>query len=348
MPDTSERAGADKYSTLATPDQLEKEALALRLLASPEVQAALEDVRKLYAADPIAAMPGAQATLRAAADSIAMSAALGTVNKDVDRPVMLWSTTAAHKWHGLDVPRTGLVQDNPDNVHRGVPIDGAARYEIHGKVNVPGPAQETFVLYAARAGAGEGGVRENLEEAGMVSLDQIALGPDGTFVITIDSSPADGRTNHLQTHPDAGQGNVLIRDTLSDWAVQNPVQLSVRRVSGPPIRPAPTEAELAVAAADTLSKISRYWLAWEHRVFFSRPANAFTLNFARVTGWGFNRGGHFDLAGDEVLVVTLERRDAAYLSFQVTDLWGPSVNYVDRSGGLNQAVARADADGAYT
>jgi hypothetical protein len=254
----------------------------------------------------------------------------------------------AHDWHGLQMPRSGIVQDNPDNVYRTIPVDGAAAYEILGKVKPKPPAQESFVVHTTISGDTNSGVREHQEEAASVSLDRIPVAADGSFRITVDSSPADGRPNHLQVPADEHHAYVLVRDTLADWSSQTPVQLQVRRVSGPPPRPAPTREELARRAAELVSRSGAYWLAWEHRVFFSRPANAFTLDFARVTGWGHLKCGHFAMGDDQALVLTLERRDAAYLAVQAADLWGPSVNYVDRNGSLNQGQARPDADGAYT
>ena len=336
------------WSTLGTKVQIEKEAMALRLLASEPVQRELHKLEALYLSDPVAAMPGGRKTARAAAEAMAMNAVMAAVNKDVDRPAITWGACAGHSWHGLSVPRSGIAIDNPDNVHRSIPIGGAAKYEISGKINFPRPAQETFILYASRSMSTEEGVRENLEEAGMVSIDNLSIGADGIFSITVDSSPADGRANHLQIPPGVERGNILVRDALSNWAVQNPSQLEVRRVSGPTVLPALDEEALAALAAEHMLKTGHYWLAWHQRVFFTREVNTFTLNFARVSGWGFARAGYFRIADDEALVMTLERRDAAYLSLQVADLWGPTVSYIERNGNLNQAQARPDADGAYT
>jgi hypothetical protein len=229
-----------------------------------------------------------------------------------------------------------------------VPIDGAASYEIRGRVIHPAPAQQTFVLYSTLPGTDEGGVKEHLEEAASVWLEKIPLKPDGTFVITVDSSAAAGRSNHLQTSPTSRQSHILIRDTLSDWTTENPVHLSIERLSGPPVRPAASEADITAAAATQLLTTGKYWLAWEHRVFFSRPVNDFCLNFGRGAGWGSTKAGHFRLTDDEALVATVERRGAAYFSFQVADPWGPAVNYVDRTGSLNQNQAHPNDDGSYT
>jgi hypothetical protein len=55
---------------------------------------------------------------------------------------------------------------------------------------------------------------------------------DGSFTITVDSTPADGRPNHLQLPSDATL--IAARNTLSDWNTQVPMSLSIERVGGPP------------------------------------------------------------------------------------------------------------------
>jgi hypothetical protein len=338
------------WSILGNREQIAREAQALRVFASPPVQKALGELERIYAKDPVFNMPMAPETLKAAAAAMAMSGSIGAVNKDVDRPVVMWGTNAARRWHGLDVPRAGIILDNPDNVYRSVPIDGAASYVIRGRVHPPAPAQQTFVLYSKLPGTDREGVKEHLEEAGSVWLERVPLAADGSFTVTVDNSPADGRNNHLQTDPAARAGHILIRDTLSDWFHQNPVELSIERTGGPPVRPAASDEEIAEAAAAQIVTTGSYWLAWEHRVFFSRPVNTYCLNFIRGAGWGSTKAGHFLLADDEALVTTVERRGANYFSIQAADPWGPAVNYVDRNGSLNQtqAVADDEAGNAYT
>jgi hypothetical protein len=47
-------------------------------------------------------------------------------------------------------------------------------------------------------------------------------------------------------------------------------------------------------------------------------------------------------------VVRLEQRQAAYLGFQLADVWGQAAPYVWESGSLTQTQARPDPDGAFT
>lgn len=338
-------------STLGTPDQIAKDRLAVRVLASAPVQQALHKLEALYESDPRAALPDARSTLKRAAAATAMAQAVAVVNQDPDRPVAYWAITSPHSWGQVKVPLAGLMLDNTDNIYRGIPIDGAAAYEIRGKVIAPAPAQETFILHEVLSGASKNQkVRDHEEENGYVALDQLTLGGDGAFTITIDNTPANGRLNHIQSNPNVHDGYLLIRDTLSDWSRENPTQLHVRRISGPPLRPARTEAELAKRAADLTTSAGPYWLAWAQKVFFSLPVNSFTHIQNRVSGWGFVKCGHYNLKDDEALVITLDRRQAASLGFQLSDVWGQgqALNYIEHTGSLSGDQARANADGTYT
>jgi hypothetical protein len=57
--------------------------------------------------------------------------------------------------------------------------------------------------------------------------------------------------------------------------------------------------------------------------------------------------GHFDLAPDEALVVTIWPIDARYQGIQLTDPWFSSLEYANRVTSLSADQARASADGAY-
>jgi hypothetical protein len=338
-------------STLGTTEQVVKDALAARIFATPQVQQAVRDLEEVYRKDPAAALPDAEKTLARAAQATAMAQSAAVVAKDPDRPSAHWAVTAPHHWGDVQVPLSGAMIDNPDNIYRSIPIDGAAKYEIRGRVVSPGPAQETFVLHAERSGATKDQkVKTQEDESGSVSLENLKLGPDGSFTITVDNSPANGRLNHIQSQPEVRDGYILVRDTLADWSRENPVKLEVRRLSGPPVRPPPTEAQLAERAAALTATTGPYWLAWAHKVMLDRPVNTFTHEVSRVTGWGFIKCGWYNLKDDEALVIRLDRRQAAYLGFQLSDVWGQgqAPEYIEKTGSLNGSQALPNADGTYT
>jgi hypothetical protein len=249
------------------------------------------------------------------------------------------------------VPLSGTMIDNPDNIYRSIPIDGAAIYVITGRIVFPAPAQQTFTLYNQTAGTQKNEkVRTNLAENGSLSLQSLDIERDGSFTITADASPANGRKNHLQTDPAARNASILVRDTLLDWGRENPVQLSVSRTAGPPVAPVASDAALAAKAASLTGSSAGYYLTWVKNGTYSGPPNGFTHNFNRVSGWGGIKQGHYLLEPGEALVVTLDRRGAAYLGFQLADTWGQgqASAFIARTGSLNASQARANRDGTYT
>lgn len=331
---------------LATPDQIAFEKQVLRILASAPMQAEIRRVEALYAADPQGATPTGKATIKRAAHSIATAAAQYAAKEDADRPAVLWGVNAPHDWFGIHVPRSGYGIDNPDNVYRNIMVDGASRYEIRGRIKRPGPAELHFEMRDGIPGtaalAAEGGT-----QLATLRSDAMRIAPDGSFTITIDSSPANGRPNHMQM-PAQGKRLLIVRDLFTDWTTQNPVALSVRRIAGPAMSPPPSDDQLARRAAELLSQIAPYWVDYDNRFVFTKPANQIATPRVRPGGRGFAMSGHFDLKPDEAWVVTLSALGAVSLGFQLTDPWGVAYDYANRTSSLNNVQARPNADGSYT
>lgn len=328
---------------LGTEGQIAQETLALRVYASQPMREQVARLEQIYRADPQGSTHSGQATIRRGVDAIALAAVQYAISEDSGRPISMWVTNAPHRWFNLDVPRSGYGIDNPDNVHRQMAVDGASRYVIHGKITQPGPAQLTFILYGVIPGMGKL-EKEGAPMVAVLSSQQMVIQPDGTFTVTIDADEASGRANHMRSTPDAKL--LIVRDSLSDWATQNPVALTIERVSGPALKAVPGEAELATRAAQILSNIGPYWLDYDNRYAYAKPANAVITPRVRVGGWGFATSGHFKLADDEALVVTVDPLGASYLGFQLTDPWGVALEYVNRNGSLNLNQAKLNPDGS--
>jgi hypothetical protein len=338
-------------SILGTAEQIETDRTALRIYHSREVQAAIDALAAAYEKDPVADYPDARKTLRRAAEAMAMAQTHGVVAADPDRSQALWGTTGPHAWGDLVLPVEGVMIDNPDNIYRSIAIDGAASYVIEGRVIHPAPVQQTMVLHNEKSGADPNQKIKSQEvENGAVSLDTIPVARDGAFTVTVDASPVNGRTNHLQSDPSVRDAYILVRDTIPDWSRQNPVQLNVRRVAGPPVKPARSDAELAARAAALTGSVGRYFMTWAKQRFYSGAPNSFTHQFDRASGWGAVACGWYRLEPGEALVVTLDRRSAAYLGFQLSDAWGQgqTSEYLANLGSLSGDQARANADGSYT
>lgn len=333
--------------SLINPDQLARERLAIRIMDQPAMRAALRRTEARYAADPQAKTPAGRARLRLAARAIAFSAvhyAIGLAHDPI-RPQLFWCCKMAQKLGSLRTPGSGYGIDNPDNVYRMTHVDGRARYRISGRLLSSRPVQLHIEVRDAIPGTtamnAEGGVL-----LATLRDDEMKIAADGSFTISIDSDPAGSRANHLQIPP-SGTFHVILRDLLGDWQRERPVPLTVERLSGPD-QPLASDAEIAAQAAALLDKIGPYWLDYDNRYLFSRPANTIRTPRIRPGGRGMAASGHFALPQGQALVITGAPLGARSLGIQLTDPWGVAYDYINRTSSLNLAQSRANADGTIT
>jgi hypothetical protein len=173
--------------------------------------------------------------------------------------------------------------------------------------------------------------------------------PDGTFTITIDSTPANGRSNHLQIP--AGSSQVFIRDTIDIWATQRPNALTIKRVSGPPAGPGLTISQIESTAEATMQGVASAIIGLNTLINTS-PLNTLPQPVIR-SGGGFlstqaNSLGHFLINDDEAYVVTLALGGATYMTFPVCDVWQIQPDFVNITSSLNNQQAVPNPDGTYT
>lgn len=334
-------------SVLATPGQLERERRTLEVLASEPMREAIAELERAYLANPRGASPSGAATARRAAESTAAAAVHGIVNEDPRRPVVFWGANAPHVWHGLSLPRSGYGIENPDNVYRSVHVEGASRYELRGRMPSRGPIEQHYTVMDRVPGTGKEMPVEGAAFVATLRSDALEVAPDGRFVVTIDADPANGRPNHLRI-PSEGEFPLHVRDLFTRWSEQDPIALDVVRVGGPPPGPASPTDELARRAALRLRQMGLFWLAWNDRHLYSRAANEITAPRLRPGGRGLSTAGHFALAHDEALVLTLDPLDAGSFGVQLADPWGVALEYVERTSSLNQTQAAANEDGTYS
>ncbi|MFO0690452.1 MAG: hypothetical protein U0900_17250 [Myxococcota bacterium] len=333
--------------TLSTLGQLEREVRALEILATPDMRRAIDALEQLYRADERGRTAAGAATARRAAESTATAAVYAVVNEDTARPVVFWGANAPHEWFGISVPRGGYGIENPDNVYRSLHVDGASRYEIHGRFPKQGPVELHLVVMDEVPGSSD---KMPVEGAGLVATlrsDAMQIDPDGRFTITLDSDPANGRPNHLQL-PKSGTYPVYVRDLFTDWSRQSPVALEAFRVAGPPAPPVEPVAKQAEAAARRLDRMGRFWLGFNNRFLYTLAPNTLTPPRNRPGGRGLSNSGHFALADDEALVLTLDPLGAGSFDVQLADPWGVAYEYVGRTSSLNHAQSVANADGSIT
>ena len=193
---------------VATASQHEQEMAALELTDHPTVKAAYRSVAETWLGRAKAS-DAMRERFDDAFDEVMFSAAVWSSNQDKLRPKVSCITRLGHPVAGRAIPGSRWGIDNPDSVYRVIPISGDERYEIHGRVGANRMTENYFTLWDA-----------NMGTVAVLNGRTMEVDSDGSFTITVDSAPADGRPNHVQTTPEAHE--FYIRDVLLDRERDDP------------------------------------------------------------------------------------------------------------------------------
>ena len=215
----------------------------------------------------------------------------------------------------------------------------------------------------------------------------LVFNDDGSFTITVDSTPTDGRSNHLQLP--TGATLITARNTLSDWSTQVPMSLSVERIDGPPnnlfsqlgaydipligslfssvpiISPLlslvpPLKSPPLVLRATETAIVMALGLIMEPQYMAVattdsetgelRPPNTLSdpAHNASFLATQLQSAGYFQLDDTEALVLTIDPGNARYFNVPVTNDWTITDNYWDQQTSLNNVQAKKNPDGTYT
>jgi hypothetical protein len=322
---------------VATASQHAQELAALELIEHPTVKAAYSTVAETWLGRAKAS-PAMRGRFDDAFAEVMFSAAVWSSNQDKLRPNVSCITRLAHPVDGRRIPGSRWGIDNPDSVYRVIPISGDERYEIHGRVGKNRMTENYFTLWDAHMGTVD-----------VLNGRTMQVASDGTFTITVDAEPANGRPNHVRTTPDAHE--FYIRDVLLDWGRDDPNHFEVQRLGGSPGTPARTLDEQAEATAAMMAYFADFTGKLSHGVY-KMPPNHFNLAWsADKVGAMRNQVyvmGRFDLGEDETFVVDVSDGGAEYFTVPLSNIWGTTLDIVDRTGSLNKAQSVANDDGTYT
>ncbi len=322
---------------VATASQHEQELAALELTQHAEVKAAYRSVAETWLG-----RAKASEAMRERFDcsfaEVMFSAAVWSSNQDKLRPKVSCITRLAHQLDGRRVPGSRWGIDNPDSVYRVIPISGDERYEIHGRVGEHRMTENYFTLWDARMGTVD-----------VLNGRTMHVDSDGSFTITVDADLANGRENHVQASPAAHE--FYIRDVLLDWQQDDPNQLNIQRLGGPPGRPARTLDEQAEATAAMMAYFADFTGKLSHGVY-KMPANHFNLAWSADKSGAMRNQvyvmGRFDLGPGEAFVVELNDGGAEYFTVPLSNIWGTTLDILGRTGSLNKAQSVANEDATYT
>ena len=174
------------------------------------------------------------AQLSRSVDEYAMGAAFQQQLLNPMTPRAVMQVAPPHTWYGQTVGGSRILYDNPDTVYRFMAVNKTSTYVIKGKFEdwdprIPRqrelPADTTFSLLTGLSGNTAAVLNQRRPRRQRRRRRSRSTSP-------ADPRPAGYEGNYMQLTSDSTL--IAARDTLSDWNAQQPMTLSIERISGPP------------------------------------------------------------------------------------------------------------------
>jgi hypothetical protein len=243
---------------------------------------------------------------------------------DLEHPVLINPT---HQY-----ARQGL--DNPDAIYFNAYLDDGASYVVSG---VRGTTTDLSFQIMDGTYSAEGAPTT------VAAFDdrELDVASDGTF--------------EWRFGPELGLGKgatLIVREVYDDWNAEERGRLRIQRLdtAGTPraaLTPERVAKRYAVAAKMLTGRINT-WFAFPEWFTYKEPVN--TLTTPKPTPGGlasqFSSIGHYSLADDEAMVVTVPVcEDAPYQAIQIGSRWYVSTDYEHHQTSLTRAQSQPDPDG---
>lgn len=225
-------------------------------------------------------------------------------------------------------PFTKIGLDNPDTLYFGTRVHTGCDYVVTGRRGTT--TDLSFQLLGGEYTA------ENVPDSETAFDDRrLDVDADGSFQWRF--TP---KTN----------AQLVIREVYNDWSARRGT-VAIARTDTAGTAPPPLTADLiekrwATAGKQLVQRI-KTWLQFPQWFYMNIPVN--TMVAPRLTPGGlatqYSSAGHFELAPEQALVITLPVSDAPYLGFQLGSLWYISLDYINHQTSLNGTQSQADPDG---
>ncbi|MEE3849556.1 hypothetical protein VZC37_04390 [Gordonia sp. LSe1-13] len=238
-------------------------------------------------------------------------------------------------------PMTKMGLDNPDTLYYHADLEPTGTYVVRGRRG------ETVDLSFQVL---TGDYTPSSVPGGDDAFDdrRIPIDGNGNFEITF-GPPIDEKRADYFTLAE-GASMLSVREVYGDWN-QRKGTISIERVDT--AGTAPDEPDLTrvtrryATAAKMLTSRINTWFNFPKWFYLDEPVNTFTA--PRLTPGGlatqYSSVGHYRLADDEAMIITVPRSDAPYQGFQLGSMWYISLDYVNHQTSLNSAQAQVDPDG---
>jgi hypothetical protein len=243
---------------------------------------------------------------------------------DLEHPVLINPT---HQY-----ARQGL--DNPDAIYFNAYLDEGASYEVSG---VRGTTTDLSFQVM------DGNYSADGAPTSVAAFDdrELDVAADGSF--------------SWRFGPELGLkkgATLIVREVYDDWNTEDRGTIRIQRLdtAGKPRGPFEMDRvakRYAVAAKMLVGKINT-WFAFPEWFTYKEPVNTLTVPKSTPGGLAsqFSSIGHYDLADDQAMVVTVPVCDAApYQAIQIGSRWYVSTDYEHHQTSLTRAQSQADPDG---
>jgi len=237
-------------------------------------------------------------------------------------------------------PYTKMGLDNPDTLYFHAWLRDDAEYVVTGRRG--STADLSFQIL-------DGDYSPVEVPGSLAAFDDRAIDVDGDGSFRITFGPHGPGRNVIPLGPRSAM--LVVREVYSDWAAEQPGMLRIQRADRVGAAPPPPTLDsltrrYGVAGKILISRL-RTFLAFAERFYLGLPVN--TLTAPRPTPGGlatqYSSVGHYDLADDQAMVVTVPASDAPYQGIQLGSMWYVSLDYINHQTSLTAAQARTDPDG---
>jgi hypothetical protein len=319
------------------PGQIAAEREAIALLATDVVQAGRAQVERLWRSGWGDRIPDeARPHFASMMDEYLANWVFKAVAADANHPRFVRNFIGAYAWHGHQVPGTRAAGENPDNIYRLAGIANGNSYRVTGRPVGAEPANVSFTL------TGNYGTTVTIQT---IENHELRREADGSFLITIDDQPPNGRPNHMTTAP--GVKFLYVRDSMEDWGREGPLDLHIELAGGPKADPLTQEVMAREAVRRACEDV--YLHFWFQSGFLNIAPNVVhNLPIARGTGGLVTQGlskGHFSLGEDDAVIVEYEPAGAAYVAVQLSSWLFRSIESDTCTSSLSRAQSVVDPDG---
>ncbi|MBH0776427.1 hypothetical protein [Nocardia bovistercoris] len=237
-------------------------------------------------------------------------------------------------------PYTKMGLDNPDTLYFHSYLRPDAEYVVTGRRG----STRDLSFQVLNGDYSPVDVPDSLTAFDDRALD---IAADGSYEIRF--GPERARPGYVQLGADAAM--LVVREVHSDWSTEKAGMIRIQRVDSIGDAPPPLTKDLmakryAVAARMLTSRLNTF-LAFPKWFYLNLPVN--TLTEPRRTPGGlstqYSSVGHYDLADDQAMIITVPESDAPYQGFQLGSMWYVSLDYINHQTSLTADQARVDEDG---